>query len=149
MTGYAIIRLVTSSNANIKLMCPIETSQKPHTILLVDDAQSVRESLSWLIENESDLTVIGSASNGEDGLNLAAELHPDLVILDIEMPDMDGFMVASKLKAMSNPPLVILLSVYGDPALRERGNHAGCNAYVEKGQGWPALLEAMRQVLAD
>ena len=147
MTGYAISELVTPPDADIKLMCPPEPSQKSHTILLVDDAQSVRESLSWLIENEPGLSLVGSASNGKDGLSMAASLHPELVILDVEMPDMDGFRVAGELKTMPFPPLVILLSVHGDPASRERGKQAGCNAYVDKGQGWPALLEAMQKVL--
>lgn len=130
-------------------MPPHSLPQNRKRILIVDDAQSVRESLGWLIENEPGLTVVGSASNGLDALRLANDLTPDLVILDIELPDMDGFAVARGLKAMPNPPFVVLLSVYGDPASRQQGSEIGCDAFVEKSQGWPALLDSLQKTLTD
>ncbi|MCQ3937878.1 MAG: DNA-binding response regulator [Chloroflexi bacterium] len=129
-------------------MRPAEPSRDPYRILIVDDAPAVRESLGWLIENEPDLTVAGSASSGSDALQQMVRLKPELVILDIELPDMDGFSVTRRLKAMPNPPLVVLLSVHGDPVSKQRGSEAGCNAFVEKGQGWQSLLAVLREVLA-
>ncbi len=116
-------------------------------ILIVDDALAVRESLAWLLEDEPGLTVAGSASTGSEAVSQAAELNPDLVILDIELPDMDGFSVARQLKAMPNPPLVVLLSIHGDAPSRQRGAEAGCDAYVEKGAGWPQLLSVLKKIL--
>lgn len=129
-------------------MRPAEPSRDPYRILIVDDAPAVRESLGWLVENEPDLTVVGSVSNGSDALQQTVRLKPELVILDIELPDMDGFSVTRRLKAMPNPPLVVLLSVHGDPVSRQRGSEAGCDAFVEKGQGWHALLAVLREALA-
>jgi len=118
-------------------------------ILVVDDAQSVRESLSWLLEDQPGLTVVGQASNGLDAINEAIRLSPDLVILDIELPDTDGFAVTRKLKTLPHPPLVILLSVHGEAVFKERGVEAGCDAYVEKGAGWPALLSVLQSMLKN
>jgi DNA-binding NarL/FixJ family response regulator len=116
-------------------------------ILIVDDAHAVRESLSWLLEDESGLTVVGTASNGSEAVDQASLHQPDLVILDIELPDTDGFAVTRQLKALPHPPLVVLLSVHGDAMARQRGAEAGCDAFVEKGSGWPALLKVLKTIL--
>jgi DNA-binding NarL/FixJ family response regulator len=118
-------------------------------ILIVDDAPAVRESLGWLIEDEPGLTVVGNASAGSDAINETIQLRPDLVLLDIELPDTDGFAVTRSLKRLPEPPLVVLLSVHGDAESKKRGAEAGCDAYVEKGAGWHALLNVLKKVLAD
>ena len=117
-------------------------------ILIVDDAPAVRESLGWLIEDEPGLTVVGNASNGSDAIKETIRLSPDLILLDIELPDDDGFNVTRQIKAMSAPPIVVLLSVHGDAESKQRGAEAGCDAYVEKGAGWPRLLQTLHEVLA-
>lgn len=129
-------------------MPPANPSQDVCRILVVDDAPSVRDSLKWLIEDEPGLTMIGSASNGLEALQQTTSLDPDLVILDIELPDVDGFHVTRQLKAVSPSPIVILLSVHGDSQSRKRGFEAGCDAYVEKALGWPGLLSVIQNVLA-
>jgi two-component system OmpR family response regulator len=118
-------------------------------ILIVDDSQSVRESLGWLIEDEAGLTVVGDAPTGSEAIQQATKLEPDLVILDIELPDTDGFAVTRRLKELEKSPLVILLSVHGDAVSRQRGVDAGCDAYVEKGAGWTQLLSVLRKVIAE
>jgi len=125
-----------------------ELSRESHRILIVDDAPAVRESLGWLLEDEPGLTVVGDASNGSDAIKQAIRLIPDLVILDIELPDTDGFTVTRQLKALPNPPLVVLLSIHSDALYKQRGAEAGCDAYVEKGLGWPKLLGILRETLA-
>lgn len=119
----------------------------PRRILIVDDAASVRESLGWLLVDEPGLAVVGDAADGSEAMRLALTLDPDLVILDIELPDTDGFRVTRQLKALPRPPLVVLLSIHSDDLSRERGKEAGCDAFVEKGLGWPGLLAALQEVL--
>jgi CheY-like chemotaxis protein len=121
----------------------------PHRILLVDDASSVRESLGWLLLDEPDMTVVGEAAGGAEAIRQARQFQPDLVILDIELPDLDGFYVTRELKALPQPPLVVLLSIHSDELSRERGLQAGCDAFVEKGLGWPGLLAALQKILND
>lgn len=123
--------------------------QDSFRILVVDDSPSVRESLGWLLRAEPGLTVAGDASNGSDAIRLANQLNPDVVILDIELPDTDGYAVTRQLKTFPNPPLVVLLSIHSDAASKQRGIEAGCDAFVEKGLGWSALLNVLKKVLMD
>ncbi|HSK88286.1 MAG TPA: response regulator transcription factor [Anaerolineales bacterium] len=124
-------------------------SHEPYRILIVDDAQSVRESLSWLLLDELDFDVVGDAASGSAAMRQAVELNPDLVILDIELPDIDGFHVTRQLKALPRPPLVVLLSIHSDDLSKRRGVQAGCDAFVEKGLGWPGLLAVLQKVLNE
>jgi CheY-like chemotaxis protein len=90
---------------------------------------------------------VGDAANGSEAMQQATHLDPDLVILDIELPDMDGFIVTRQLKALPRPPLVVLLSIHSDDASKKRGAQAGCDAFVEKGMGWPGLLSVLEKLL--
>jgi DNA-binding NarL/FixJ family response regulator len=100
-----------------------------------------------LLLDEPGLAVVGDAANGSEALHQATNLYPDLVILDIELPDIDGFVVTRQLKALPRPPLVVLLSIHSDDLSRQRGAQAGCDAFVEKGLGWPGLLAVLQEVL--
>lgn len=126
-----------------------DSSRDVYRILIVDDAPAVRESLGWLLEDEPDLTVVGNASTGSDAIQQMVNLKPDLILLDIELPDMDGFTVTRKLKALPSPSLVVLLSIHNDAISRERGYNAGCDAYVGKELGWEGLLAVLHKVLSD
>lgn len=122
-------------------------SSQPHRVLIVDDVPIVRESLRWLLENEPDLTVIGEAANGLEALKRAAELSPDLVILDVELPQLDGYAVTRSLKQLPDAPLVILVSVYDDPLSRQRGLEAGSDGFIEKSTDWAPLIAQIRRAL--
>jgi DNA-binding NarL/FixJ family response regulator len=124
-----------------------EPSHGLYRILIVDDAPAVRESLSWLLVDEPGVTVVGDAADGSEAMRQALSLNPDLVILDIELPDTDGFIVTRQLKALPRPPLVVLLSIHSDDLSRQRGVQAGCDAFVEKGLGWPGLLVVLQKIL--
>ena len=127
----------------------MQSDTRSHRVLIVDDAPAVREALMWLLENESDLEVVGEAADGREALERANELDPDVVILDIELPHMDGYEVTRSLKQMPEPPLVFLLSVHGDSLSRKRGAEAGSDGFIEKGADWPQLVARVRQALVD
>jgi CheY-like chemotaxis protein len=118
-----------------------------HDILIVDDSQPVRESLGWLLQDEAGMKVVAEAACGAEAMQLAIKLEPDMVILDIELPDIDGFAVTRLLKALPHPPIVILLSIHGDAISKKRGELAGCDIFLEKGMTWPSLLERIQIVL--
>jgi DNA-binding NarL/FixJ family response regulator len=118
--------------------------QNRHKVLIVDDAPSVREALRYALDDESDLQVVGEASDGLTAIEHASKLAPDVVILDIELPKRDGYTVARSLKKLPHPPVVIFLSVHGDASSRQRGTEAGGDGFVEKGSGWAALIEQIR-----
>lgn len=125
----------------------MQTSRGPYRILIVDDSQAVRESLGWLLRDEPGLSVAGDAATGLDAIHQAVKLKPDVVILDIELPDTDGFSVTRQLKLLPDPPLVVLLSIHNDALSKQRGAEAGSDAFVEKGTNWPKLLEVLQEVL--
>jgi DNA-binding NarL/FixJ family response regulator len=79
------------------------------SVLIVDDHPSFRASARALLEAEG-YEVVGEAENGVQGLSKARELHPDVVLLDVQLPDFDGFEVASRLTKDANPPAVVLIS---------------------------------------
>jgi DNA-binding NarL/FixJ family response regulator len=120
---------------------------RPYRILIVDDAPAVRESLAWLLLDQPGFAVVGDAADGSAAMHQARDLDPELVILDIELPDTDGFNVTRQLKALPRPPLVVLLSIHSDDLSRQRGVQAGCDAFVEKGLGWPGLLAVLQKIL--
>jgi len=126
-----------------------ETPRDSFRILIVDDSPYVRESLGWLLRDEPGLTVAGDAANGADAISQAVKLKPDAVILDIELPDTDGFAITRQLKQLPDPPLVVLLSIHNDALSKQRGVEAGCDAFVEKGSGWSELLTVLKKNLAD
>ena len=119
----------------------------PYTVLIVDDAASVREALRWALEDERDLRVVGEASDGFEAIARAAELAPDVAILDIELPGVDGYDVARRIKELAHPPVVIFLSVHGDAVSRRRGLEVGGDGFVDKVAGWPALITEVRHAL--
>jgi CheY-like chemotaxis protein len=125
-----------------------EPQPAPYRILIVDDVAAVRESLRWLLEDEGDLYVVGEAADGVQALDAAVETIPDLVLLDMELPRIHGTLVAQQLKGLPSPPAIIFMSIHNDEAHRSAGMAAGCDAYVDKNDGWPALIRQMRRVLA-
>ncbi|MBE7553401.1 MAG: response regulator transcription factor [Anaerolineales bacterium] len=122
---------------------------KPYTVLIVDDVPVVREALRWIIEDEADLTVIGEAGDGLEAVRLAAELLPEVVILDVELPGQDGYAVARQLKMMPKPPAIVFLTVHADPLSRQYALEAGGDAFAEKGRGWLSLIDQIHLALAN
>jgi DNA-binding NarL/FixJ family response regulator len=129
-------------------MRPATPARDEYSILIVDDSPAVRESLRWLLEDVPGLTVTGEAETGSQAVELTMSLKPDLVLLDIELPDMDGFAVTRHIKAMPRPPLVVFLSMHSDALYKQRGADAGCDAFVGKELGWSGLLAVLQKVLA-
>lgn len=125
------------------------TSLNPYRILIVDDAPAVREGLRWLLENEPDFQVVGEAGNGLEALQNVVTLLPDILILDIDMPGMNGLEVAEAIKCALDPPLILFVSVYGGRKIRELARAAGGDGFAEKGQGWPAVISELRSILVN
>lgn len=111
-----------------------------YRILLVDDVPAVRESLRWAFEEMSHIQIVGEASNGLEALQLATTLQPHLVILDIELPGLNGYQVARQLKATRPETFIIFLTVHNQPECRRQATEIGVDGFVEKSAGWPTLM---------
>ena len=119
-------------------------SAAPVRVLLADDDDSFLESLRPLIEHQPELTVIGTAENGLDAIELADELGPDAVVIDLHMPLVDGVTAVARLR--KDHPSLCLIALTGDeaPALHRAVREAGADEVLLK----DALLEALLDRLA-
>jgi DNA-binding NarL/FixJ family response regulator len=114
-------------------------------LLIVDDQPAVRQGLRMRLAAEPDLEVVGEAADGKVALALAQTLHPDVVLMDVEMPQMNGIAAASALRSICPLTRVIMLSIYDDARTREQADNAGAVAFVPKSVPADMLLATIRQ----
>ncbi|MEU8590675.1 response regulator transcription factor [Streptomyces sp. NPDC048664] len=117
-------------------------------VLLVDDHQVVRRGLRTFLEVQDDIEVVAEASDGAEGVDRAEELRPDVVLMDVKMPGMDGVDALRRLRELDNPARVLIVTSFTEqrtvvPALR-----AGAAGYVYKDVDPEALAAAIRSVHA-
>jgi DNA-binding NarL/FixJ family response regulator len=117
----------------------------PMRVLIVDDHPMVREGVRSMLE-PAGVQIAGEAGTGEDALRMAAALEPDIVLLDLELPDLDGLAVLRRLKAFERPMAVLVVTMHDDPALVRRAVEGGAAGYVLKGVGRGELLSALEAV---
>jgi DNA-binding NarL/FixJ family response regulator len=117
---------------------------RPIRILLVDDVAAVRRGLSMRLGREADLEIAGEAEDGLTAVDLATQLRPDVVLLDVALPGQDGIATASQLRARAPECAVVLLTLYDDGVTRARAAAAGAATLVGKHEPLPALLHAIR-----
>jgi two-component system, NarL family, response regulator NreC len=117
-------------------------------ILLADDHGIVRRGLKSLLESQPGLEVVGEAADGLEALRLCGELSPDLLIIDISMPLMNGIEVASRAQKLEPAPAVIILSMHADESYIMWASGAGARGYLVKDATDEDLLPAVRAVAA-
>jgi NarL family two-component system response regulator LiaR len=118
------------------------------TILLADDHVLLRQGTRELLEREDDMKVVGEAGDGEEAARLAADLHPDVVIMDIAMPKMNGIEATRKIKEIYPDSAVLILSAYDDDQYVFAILEAGAAGYLLKDVPSQELVEAIRAVHA-
>jgi len=116
-------------------------------VFLVDDQPAIRQGLRLRLTTEPDLMIVGEAGNGEEAIELAAALRPDVIILDIAMPGMDGFETARRLREAIQPAIVVL-SLHDDATSRARALAAGATTFVAKHEADALLVDTIRRVAA-
>ena len=117
-------------------------------VLLADDHPVVSEGLRVLIEAQPDIEVVGIAHNGLDAANLARSLHPDVVIMDHSMPEMNGTEAARMIKSRFPKTQVIMLSMHANSVHAYRALQAGASGYVLKQASGRQVVDAIRAVCA-
>jgi DNA-binding NarL/FixJ family response regulator len=114
------------------------------TLLLVDDQPAVRHSLQMSLALEPDLVVVGAAADSATALRLAGHLHPDVVVMYLRMPGVDGVATTAAMRTAAPGSVVIALSLYDDAVTRAQAEAAGASAFIGKHEGMDALLAAIR-----
>ena len=116
----------------------------PVTVLIVDDNEGFRQVARALLEADG-IEVVGEASDGESAITEAQKLQPQLVLLDVQLPGIDGFEAAARLGEASDPPAVVLTSSQDASSYRRRLMHSPARAFIPKGElsgnALTALLE--------
>ncbi len=113
-------------------------------LLLVDDHAVVRTGLRMLLENEEDMLLVGEAGSGAKALDLAAELCPDVVIMDLTLPDLSGIEVTERLKSLYPKMAVVALTIHEDQQYFFEMLRVGASAYVPKRAAPDDLITAIR-----
>jgi len=112
--------------------------------LIADDQAHVRKGLELLLELQDDLEVVGTAANGLEAVELAEHLRPDVILMDLSMPHLDGFEAARRIRDKGLPASIIVMSAPGDPVSRQRAEQAGVVALIEKGDAEPRFGRVIR-----
>jgi len=113
-------------------------------VVVVEDHQLVRQGIVKLLESAGDLSVVGEADNGAQAIELVTSLHPDVMVLDIVMPQFDGLETLVKLGEITPRPQVVMLSMHADPSMIRQALQSGAVGYVVKQSVADELLAAVR-----
>ena len=116
-------------------------------MLIVDDHAMVRSGLRYMLSKEPDLKVVGEAANGREALTLCRDLRPDLVLMDVNLPDTDGLTVTQAVKREYPGIGVIIVTVHENPDYLLRALKAGASGYILKDAARSEVLAAVRQAL--
>src|SRR5436190_23150032 len=112
------------------------------TLLLADDHQIVRQGLRAILEVEPDLTLVGEAAKGEEAVQLVEKLQPDVLVLDLMLPDLNGLEVTRRVSAKSPRTHIVILSMHANEAYIVEALRAGASAYVLKESSATELVQA-------
>jgi DNA-binding NarL/FixJ family response regulator len=119
---------------------------KQISVLIVDDHQMMRDALVNILERHKDIKVVGQASDGREGAEIAEKLKPDVVTLDVAMPNLNGLDAARHIRRKSATTRIIMLTAYEDDLYIQHALEAGVDGYVTKHSAAETLAKAVREV---
>jgi len=119
----------------------------PTTILIVDDNSGVRNVLTRILQKGREFSVVGEAEDGSEALELARALSPDLILMDLAMPRVNGLEATRKIKVERPGTKVIILTRYDEGAYRQAATQSGADAFLPKGTRLAELLATIRRVV--
>lgn len=120
----------------------------PIRVLLVDDDPLVRTAVSWMVETAEDVEVVGEATDGDAALDRARALHPQVVLMDLRLPTVDGITATARIRALPDPPEVVVLTTWDVDDAVVRALDAGASGFLLKSASPDEILQAMRAVVS-
>lgn len=120
------------------------TGTRPIRLMLVDDHQVLREGLKFMLRNEADVAVVGEAGDGNQALRLVDSVRPDVMLLDVKMPTVDGLETLRRLRERHPELPVLILTVHDDPEYVEEALRSGATGYLLKSVTREELVRAIR-----
>ena len=114
-------------------------------VLIVDDSPQVRQELCTLLPLAGDIEIVGEAADGLEAVRLAEALQPEVVLMDLEMPVMDGYEAARQIKSRWPACRVVALTVHGYEAARQKASQSGVDVFLVKGVSVETLVQAISE----
>jgi DNA-binding NarL/FixJ family response regulator len=125
-----------------------ETNKAALEVVVADDHHLVRRGIRMLLSREADIEVVAEAEDGQSAVELAEELEPDVVVIDVEMPHLDGITATRQIQEVAPHTKTVVVSLYGGASLVELAMQSGASGYVLKADMFADLLPAVRAALA-
>ncbi|HYR57613.1 MAG TPA: response regulator transcription factor [Chthoniobacteraceae bacterium] len=122
------------------------TKPEPIGILLVDDHEVVRRGLAALLEENASWTIVGEAADGRSAVQLAQELQPDVIVMDVAMPELNGFEATRRIRKLAPDAEVLILTMHDSEQLVREVIDAGARGYVLKSDAGRQLVAAVRSL---
>jgi two-component system chemotaxis response regulator CheY len=146
--AYSIYPIVESVAWRIKY--PLNRkSGRMKRILIVDDSPVIRRALRTLFERQGEWVVCGEAPNGRDGIDQALKLQPDLVVIDLIMPVMNGIEATRSLKRLMPAIPLVMFTTFADSFLAKEALTAGVDALVPKSEGTTTLIHSIKKLMVS
>jgi two-component system, NarL family, response regulator DegU len=123
-----------------------EDVHRPTRLAIVDDHELARESLQNMLSDEIDIEIVGEAANGRQALSLCSRLRPDLILMDVRMPEMDGLAATKEVKQRYPETSVMMLTMHENPDYLLEALKAGAAGYVLKDAPQEEIIDAVRRV---
>lgn len=120
----------------------MKVNESPIRVVVADDHAVVREGIRRVLDDDPDVTVTGEASTGAEALAIIEDCRPDVVLLDLGLPDITGLEVVRRLRQTGAPPRILVLSMHEDDEYVLRAVRAGVDGYLLKDEAEPAMLRA-------
>jgi DNA-binding NarL/FixJ family response regulator len=119
------------------------------SILIVDDSPLIRHSLRTVFEQQPNWAVCGEAEDGYEGIEKAKILQPDLIVIDLAMPRLNGISAGRMLKKLVPATQIVMFTAFTNPCFRKAALAAGLDAFVEKSEGATSLVRSMQRLLSS
>jgi len=123
-------------------------SERTIKVLLVDDHEAVLRSIQALVGREPDMEIVATAVSGREAIELAEQQSPDVIVMDVSMPDLDGIRAAGEMKKRGIASEIIMLSMHYSTALIQQARRNGASGYIVKQQATSQLVPAIRAAYA-
>lgn len=124
------------------------SDHRPIRVLLADDEEMIRHSVRLILRHAEGIEVVGEATNGEEAVRVAGETRPDVALIDVRMPVLDGLAAIERLLALQPRPQVVMLTTFGDEENVTRALRSGATGFLLKDEGPQELISAIRAAAA-
>ena len=121
------------------------TERSRWQVLIVDDSPQVRQELRTLLPLAGDIEIVGEAADGQEAIRLVQALQPEVVLMDLEMPVLDGYEAARRIKAGFPSCRVVALTVHGYEAARQKASQSGVDVFLVKGGSVDTLVQSISE----